>query len=84
MTRLPIPASDVLNQKLTILDPSFLILFEIVLALVSITTIITSSMVIHHILESKKKFFRINSMFVILSISDIAVGVFSLPVHGIF
>ena len=82
--RLPTPTSAVLNQKLAILDPSFLISFEILLTVVSVTIITTSSMVIHQILENKKKCSRINSIFIILSVSDIAVGLFSHPVLGIF
>ena len=83
-TRLPTPISVVLNQKLTILDPSFLILFEILLTMVSVTIFTTSSMVIHQTLETKKKCPRIKSIFIILSVSDITVGLLSLPVHGIF
>ena len=83
-TRPPIPTSVILNEKLAILDHSFLILFEILLMVVSVTTIATSSMVIHQILETKKKCSRINSIFIILSVSDIAVGLLSLPVLGIF
>ena len=41
-------------------------------------------MVIHQILETKKKCSRISSIFIILSVSDIAVGLLSLPVLGIF
>ena len=83
-TRLPTPISVVLNQKLTILDPSFLILFEILLTMVSVTIFTTSSMVIHQTLEAKKKCPRIKSIFIILSVSDITVGLLGLPVHGIF
>ena len=83
-TRLLIPTSAALNQKLTILDPLFLILFEILLSAVSVIIITASSMIIHQIFESRKNCFGTNSMLFILSISDIGVGAFSLPVHGIF
>ena len=83
-TRLLTPISVVLNQKLPILDPPFLISFEVLLTVVSVTIFITSSMVIHQIFETKKKCPRINSIFIILSVSDIAVGLLSLPVLGIF
>ena len=60
------------------------ILFEILVAAISVTTVITSGMVIDHIYRVQDQKLRANHVFIILSISDIGVGVLSIPVCGIY
>ena len=64
-------------------QPNF-ILFEIFVAAISVTTVITSGMVIDHIYRVQDQKSRANHMFVILSISDIGVGALSIPVCGTY
>ena len=60
------------------------ILFEILVAATSVTTVITNGMVIDHIYRVQEQKSRANHVFVILSISDIGVGILAIPVCGIY
>ena len=72
-------AEDVgLLQKL-----SLLAIFKSVVAVTSILIIVTSSLIVKNIYEKTNRT-RANSMFMILSKSDIGVGVLSMPAIGVY
>ena len=62
-----------------------LVMYEIFIVIISIAIVSTSSLVIHHItkIQSKKKS-RSDFIFVILSGSDIMVGLVTVPLNGVY
>ena len=56
-------------------------IFEILVAIVSLSIVISSSLVIHHIAKIHRRR-RADIIFIVLSVSDIGVGVFTMPLFG--
>ena len=59
-----------------------LVVFEILLAFISITIVITSSLVILRINKAQKAWSRADLIFITLSVSDIVVGMIAIPIFG--
>lgn len=55
--------------------------FEILVAIVSLSIVISSSFVIHHIAKIQRRR-RADIIFIVLSVSDIGVGLFTMPLFG--
>ena len=60
------------------------ILFEILVVILSVAIVSASSLVIHHITKIQCKRYRSDFIFIILSVSDIIVGLFDVPISGIY
>ena len=57
--------------------------FEILIVVISLLIVSTSSLVIYQITKAPAKKVRYDFAFIILSVSDIGVGLFSVPLQGI-
>ena len=57
--------------------------FEILIVVISMLIVSTSSLVIYQITKAPVKKVRYDFPFIILSVSDIEVGLFSVPLQGI-
>lgn len=64
-------------------DTSIFVTFNILLVLISLLIVSTSSLVIYQITKSQVKKVRYDVAFIGLSVSDIAVALFSVPILGI-
>ena len=64
-------------------DISVFVTFEILVALMSLLVVSASSLVIYKITKSQLKKIRYDVAFICLSVSDIGVGLFSVPIPGI-
>ena len=62
---------------------SAFIIFEICIVLISLLIVSSSSLVIYRIIKAQVKKVKYDFAFIILSISDIGVGLFSVPLLGI-
>ena len=60
-----------------------LVIFEILVVVIAILIIVTSSLIVRNIYEKKNRT-RADFMFMLLSISDIGVGVLSMAALGVF
>ena len=74
--------SGCLNSVLAQQISAFTI-FEMFIVLVSVLVVSSSSLVIYRIVKGQVEKVKYDFAFIILSISDIAVGLFSLPLTGI-
>ena len=63
---------------------SAFIVFEIFTVLISLLIVSSSSLVIYRIIKAQTKKVKYDFAFIILSISDIGVGLFSVPLTGIY
>ena len=63
---------------------SAFIVFEIFTVLISLLIVSSSSLVIYRIIKAQTKKAKYDFAFIILSISDIGVGLFSVPLTGIY
>ena len=63
------------------MDLWMIYIFEILVAIVSLSIVISSSLVIHHIAEIQRRR-RADIIFIVLSLSDIGVGLFTMPLFG--
>ena len=61
-----------------------LYIFEVFVVIVSLAIVSTSSLVIYHIEKVKEKKSRTDFIFIILSGSDIMVGLITVPINGIY
>lgn len=61
-----------------------LVIYEIFVVIISIAIVSTSSLVIHHITKVQDKKSRSDFIFVILSGSDIIVGLVTVPLNGVY
>ena len=74
-----------LNQlEMSMSQPPVFILFETLVVILSIAVVSSSSLVIHHIAKIQCKRHRPDFIFIILSVSDIIVGLFDIPIYGIY
>ena len=65
-------------------EPAVLVIYEIFVVIISIAIVSTSSLVIHHITKVQGKKSRSDFIFVILSGSDIMVGLITVPLSGVY
>ena len=68
----------------TMFQTPVFILFETLVVILSIAIVSGSSLVIHHIAKIQCKRYRPDFIFIILSVSDIIVGLIDVPICGIY
>ena len=62
---------------------SAFVIFEIFIVLISLLTVSSSSLVIYRIIKVQVEKVKYDFAFIILSLSDIGVGLFSVPTFGL-
>ena len=80
----PVKGSNSSLSDIALYQEPVLCIFEISVVIVSLAIISTSSLVIHHIVKVKEKKSRTDFIFIILSASDIMVGLITVPINGIY
>lgn len=80
----PLKGSNSSLSGIALYEEPVLCIFEISVVIVSLAIVSTSSLVIHHIVKVKEKKSRTDFIFIILSASDIMVGLITVPINGIY
>lgn len=79
------PTSGTSNSfSLDIFQEPVFVTFEVAVVIVSFTIVFTSILVIQRIWKLQGKRSRSDLLFITLSLSDVIVGLFTVPVNGIY
>ena len=74
--------ANIPDNHLDMAQISEFVMMEVLIVLISLLIVSTNSLVIYRITKSQAKNVRSNSVFIILSVSDMGVGFFSVPIQG--
>ena len=72
------------NFSLDIVQVPVFVIFEVAVVIISFTIVFTSSLVIQRIVKIQGKRSRSDLLFITLNLSDVMVGLFTVPINGIY